>query len=275
MPRLKLIFLLLATTLSVACSSETSNKNYYSGGESSADYESAPATEEIMDQSKPIAVQVERKLIKTGNVEFQTPNMDSTRQKILTAVNQYHAYLASDQSWNSAGRVTNTIVARIPAADFDPFMAAATQGVEKFEHKEISTQDVTEEFLDVEARLKTKKELEARYLELLKKANTVHEILDIEKQIGDLRAEIESTEGRLKYLTNQVSFSTLSLTFYEKVPEKTGFGNKFSEGFKNGWEYLIWFFVLLTNVWPFLLITAILVVLYSVMKRRKKAKGTP
>ena len=73
----------------------------------------------------------------------------------------------------------------------------------------IDSQDVTEEYIDITARLKTKKELEARYLELLKKANKVEEIVSIEKEIGNLRSDIESIEGRLRYINNAVAYSTL------------------------------------------------------------------
>ena len=113
--------------------------------------------------------------------------------------------------------------------------------------------DVTEKFLDIQARLKTKKELENRYLELLNKASSVTEIMEVEKQIGQLRQEIESKEGRLNYLKSKISLSTLTLTFYKSVPNEVEFGNKFKTGFKNGWDNLIWFFVFITNIWPFVL----------------------
>ena len=116
--------------------------------------------------------------------------------------------------------------------------------------------DVTEEFLDIQARLKTKKELEYRYLALLKQAKDVSDILEIEEKMGQLRSDIESIEGRMKYLQSQVRFSTLTVSFYETVPNSVSFGNKFKYGFKNGWENLIWFFVGLINIWPFIIIIA-------------------
>lgn len=61
----------------------------------------------------------------------------------------------------------------------------ATKGVDKFDHKNIEVKDVTEEFLDVKARLKTKKELEDRYIDLLKKANNIKEILEIETRLDN------------------------------------------------------------------------------------------
>ena len=82
----------------------------------------------------------------------------------------------------------------------------------------------------------------------------MEEILQIEKQIGELRADIEATEGRLNYLSDRVAMSSLTITFYEYVPAENAFATKFREGFRSGWENLIWFFVGLTHLWPFLLI---------------------
>jgi hypothetical protein len=208
----------------------------------------APTTEQKTNET------VDRKLIKEGRVEFETDNVNTTRKTIFEAVNKYKGYVSSDQEFKSTGRKSNTVIIRVPADKFDNLLSDATIGVEKFDSKEINVKDVTEEFLDIQARLKTKKELELRYIDLLKQAKNVIEILEIEKQIGQLRSDIESIEGRLKYLQDRVSFSTLTMTFYETIPNETEFGQKFKNGFRNGWDNLIWFFVVLTNIWPFILI---------------------
>jgi hypothetical protein len=192
-----------------------------------------------------------------------------TRKTIFAAVNKYQAYVSSDQEFKSPGRKSNTIIIRVPADNFDNLLSEATQGLEKFEHKEINVKDVTEEFLDVQARLKTKKELEQRFIDLLKEAKTVPEILEVEKQIGQLRSDIESIEGRLNYLQNRVSFSTLSMTFYESTKGESEFSQKFKNGFKNGWENLIWLFVGLTNIWPLILIGLGLIIGFKVFRRKK------
>lgn len=211
---------------------------------------------------------LERKLVTQGEVEFETDNLISTREIIFEAVENTKAYVSSDREYKSSYRETNTITIRVPAENFDNFLNYATKGVKKFDRKEIIVNDVTVEFLDIEARLKTKKELEKRYLELLKKAKNVTEILEIEKEAGKLRSEIESTEGRLNYLQNSISFSVLEMTFYESSPSQTEFGKKFKLGFKNGWDNLIWFFVILINIWPFII--AVLGVIFGIRVYRKK-----
>ena len=211
---------------------------------------------------------INRKLIKTGWIEFETNSIKYSREKVVQAVTKHRGYISSDREYSSTGRNSNTIMVRVPADSFDDFLKDATEGIERFDSKSINVSDVTEEFLDVKARVKTKKEIEARFHELLKQARTISDILEIEKQIGQLRTEIESIEGRLKYLENQVSYSTLTITFYERIPTKTEFGKMFKMGLRNGWNALIWLFVLLTNIWPFIIIG--LGVVFGIRFYRKK-----
>ena len=228
------------------------------------------ADEALMStQTEQQKVNVERKLIKEGRVVFETDDNTSTRKQIFESIKKYEGYISSDQEYKSVGQISNTIVIRVPANNFDLLLKNATKGVSKFDSKNIEVKDVTEEFLDIQARVKTKKELEKRYLELLKKTNSVTEILEVEKQIGLLRSEIESIEGRLKYLESKVSLSTLTMTFYKTVPNEFEFDNKFKNGFKNGWDNLIWVFVFLTNIWPFILIGIGLIVGIKMWRRRK------
>lgn len=223
----------------------------------------APTTEQETDEA------VERKLIKEGRVEFETENINSTRKAVFEAVSKYKGYVSSDQEFKSPGRKSNTVIIRVAADSFDSLLKDVTLGVEKFDSKEIIVQDVTEEFIDIQARLKTKKELENRFLDLLKQARNVTEILEIEKQVGQLRSEIESIEGRLKYLQDRISLSTLTMTFYESIPNRTEFARKFRNGFRNGWDNLVWFFVVLTNIWPFIVIGLGLIVAFRLFRRKK------
>ncbi len=236
------------------------------------EYMQEPVRQKELDQDQetpePDQAEIERKLIKEGQVEFETENVDETRERVLKAVKQYKAYVSSDQSYTYAHRISHTLVIRVPAKDFDDLLTDISQGVDRFDQKNIAVKDVTEEFLDIAARLKTKKELEGRYMSLLQKANSVSEILEIERQMAVLRGDIESIEGRLKYLKNQVGLSTLHLTFYKSISQETAFGKKFREGFRNGWDNLIWFLVGMVNIWPFLLLIPIII--WAIRRLRKR-----
>ncbi|MEM6629723.1 MAG: DUF4349 domain-containing protein [Bacteroidota bacterium] len=211
---------------------------------------------------------VEQKLIKEGDIRFETVSIDSTRKQVLAAVKRNKGYISSDNSESYAGQVSHTLVIRVPKENFDALVKEITQGVDRLDRKAIQVKDVTAEFVDMSARLKTKKELENRYTALLQQARNVSEMLEIERQIGQLRGEIESIEGRLKYLQNKVSLSTLTVSFYETIPTQVAFGKKFVEGFRQGWENLIWFLVGLVNIWPFLLLIPVVIWGFRRLRRR-------
>ena len=94
------------------------------------------------------------------------------------------------------------------------------------------------------------------------------EMLSIENQIGNVRAEIESMEGRLNFLKNQVAFSTIKISFYELTGTDFGFASKFVHSLKNGWDNLLTFLIAIVNLWPFLILAGSSVYLYSKHKKR-------
>ncbi|MCX8106637.1 MAG: DUF4349 domain-containing protein [Ignavibacterium album] len=218
----------------------------------------------VEDQS----VSVERKIIKEGSIRFETTSVIETQKEIRKIVAELGGYIGNENSNNYEGIIEYSLTARVPEDKFNTLIDKVSSLAEKVESKNINSSDVTEEFIDVEARIKTKKELEARYKEILKKANRVDEILNIEREMGNLRAEIESLEGRMNYLKNRISLSTLNITFYEKVSAPFGFFSKVKQALHNGWQALLWFIIILISLWPFILL--ILIVLFIILKFRKK-----
>lgn len=211
--------------------------------------------------------EIERKLIKTGNLTFETKNIDSSKRIITAAVEKYNGYISSDDNYTSPDRISGTLVIRIPDDSFDSFIIDATSGVKRFDNRSVNVSDVTEQFIDINARLNTKKELEKRLLELLDNTSSVSEIIEIEKQLGDLRSEIESIEGRLKYLENQVSYSTVSITFYERLSADNNIFGKIGDSIKGGWNLLISFIMFLVRMWPFILILAGVIFLWRRIRK--------
>ncbi len=229
--------------------------------------------EEMIDNESPKKVEsIERKIIKEGEISFETADVKKTKSLITKTVDELDGYIANDNIYDYQDRIEHRLVIRIVAKNFDELLAKISESVEKLDSRNISVLDVTEEYIDVEARIKTKKELENRYKELLKKAATVKDILNIEREIGTLREEIESVEGRLRYLKDKISFSTLTVTYYEKTSSVFGFSSKFGEGIKGGWDNLLWMIIGLTHVWPFILAIAVILFIVIRLDRKRKKK---
>lgn len=233
--------------------------------------------ESILEDQKSVEVDKnslktgERKLIKNGRVAFEVNDLERTKKQIVATVSHYKGYISSDSQNELSGRINNHLTIRIPFQNFDSLLIGISKEIEKFDTKEIRISDVTEEFLDVQSRLKNKKALEKRYLEILKKAKTVDEILNVEKEIGKLREDIESAEGKLKYLTDQVSFSTLNVLIYKEISNESSFGKKLKNGLKDGYEGIKSFILFLISNWP-LVILVILILLWIRRRRRKRKK---
>lgn len=195
-----------------------------------------------------------KKLIKDGFVEFETLDIEKARAHIMNASAENGAYVASDKQNSSEDKISYTLIVRIPASKFDSFINSATKDVRYFDHKQIDVKDVTSEYFDVETRLKTKKEIELRYRELLKKASTIKDILSIETELGNIRTEIESAEGQLKFLSDQVQYSTLRIEFYKITSTPAVFTFQLGSAFARGWENLLTILILAVDVWPFILL---------------------
>jgi hypothetical protein len=213
----------------------------------------------------------ERKLIRNGTMDMKVDNVSETKAEIIKICRELNAYLSNESETNYGDRLLFQHTIRVPAAKFDDLLARLEGLADKVENKNIITEDVTEQFIDTEARLKTKKELEARYLEILKQARSVEDILSVESQLNHVRSEIESMEGRLKYLRNQVAFSTLNLSYYQMIGTDFGFFSKFGSSLVKGWQNLLSLIIFLFTLWPF----AVAIIAAGLWwKKRKKANQT-
>lgn len=203
--------------------------------------------------TEPTAIpQVPQQIIREGQASFETSDLKKTKTWIESLVMRHKAYTSNDEQYKGSDRIEQRMTLRIPADRFDAFLADIEKGVVRFDSKSITATDVTEEFIDVSQRLKVKKATEERYIALLAKAASVRDVLETEKYIGQVRAEIESLEGRLKYLRNRIGLSTLTLTFYQLKPEVQEFASRFGLAFSEGWNNFLSFLLAAIALWPFL-----------------------
>lgn len=211
---------------------------------------------------------VERKLIKNGEITFTTKDIAETRKLIEKVCKDFEAYISSDEQQKMDDNINFVQVIRIPAARFDAFLKTIEGLGERIEYRNVTTSDVTEEFIDTEARLKTKRELEVRYHQLLGKASKIEDMLAIEEQIAKVRTEIEAMQGRLNFLTNQVGYSTLRVSYNQQLVADYGFGSQVVSSFVTGWNGFLVFFVALVSSWPVILL--LVIALWFVRRSLKK-----
>jgi hypothetical protein len=235
-----------------------------------------PQSEGKYKTSESVAIpKISQKIIKQASLRFETNNLDDTFAQIQKAVIANKGTIQNDTEGKDYNNIYRNLTVRIPSQNFDPFIKSISEGVSYFERKEISAEDVTEQYIDLESRLITKKKLENRYLEILQKATKISEILEIEKQISIIREEIEAKEGQLKYLESRVSESTINIEFYKTIAEKeaikTSYGSKIGTAIKSGFFGLSSFLISIISVWPFIILFVVLV--YFIRKRFKRKKA--
>ena len=160
------------------------------------------------------AGQQERKLIKTGSISLEVEQLASAEEAVLAWCQSFGGYVAS--SFNHETNAAFTV--RIPAAHFDAAMAAAGN-LGRVRSRNVSTQDVSEQFYDLQTRLDTRKILRDRLQAYLAQAKNMEDLLHIERELNSTLTEIESMEGRMRRLSNQIDYSTITVDL--QLPYRT------------------------------------------------------
>lgn len=158
----------------------------------------------VYSESNP--ADIERKLKKSGSIQLVVNNLEDGSKAVESWTKQYNGYISN--SYSNETFVSYKV--RIPAASFDNAMDTLGN-IGKVRSKNVTADDVTDQYYDLKTRLETKKVLREKYNQYLKKAENVKDMLEIERQLNNVVSEIESMEGRLRLLTNQIDYSTISV----------------------------------------------------------------
>jgi len=171
------------------------------------------------------AAETDQKIIKTGYLEITVDAVDETVSKIIALATGKGGYTQdSSVSERQDGTKFGDITVRVPASEFENTMTEVKKFAVTVDTESANGQDVTEEYTDLESQLRNAQAQETEYLNILKKAVTVEDILNVQSYLGQVRGEIESLQGRIQYLKNQTGYSTISISLSEesslKIPSK-------------------------------------------------------
>jgi hypothetical protein len=152
----------------------------------------------------------ERMIVKTGDFSVVVTNVATRAREIGSAVEERGGIVVSSQVYDMDTIPRASIVVRVPAEKFDEVVADIRKtGVIKSES--VHGQDVTEEYVDLDAQLRNFKATESQFLEIMKRATAIQDILAVQRELMTVRGSIESIEGRMKYLTESAEYSTISI----------------------------------------------------------------
>jgi hypothetical protein len=196
-----------------------------------------------------------RKLTKEATISFETKDFKNACAEIRNLITKHQGLINKESNYVQENNdLVARFDARIPAKSFNLFLQEMESVNGKIVDKQVEIEDITADYLDVEARLKSKKELEARYIQILAKATKVTEMLEIEKQLNDQRTEIESIEGRFKFMQHEVANNLVHITITEPKIATSGFFGKVLKALSYGWSFCIGFLIVLLTLWPFILV---------------------
>jgi len=184
---------------------------------------------------------VDRKIIRNADLTLETESPTEGLRRITAAAESHGGFVVSSEfKQNPVAPGANpsqivTVIARVPASQFAFALEQIRSAGDRVVSEKVSGQDVSEEYLDVEARLRNKKALEGQFLEIMKQARKVEDALDVQTQLADVRTEIERLEGRRRFLENQAALSTITTTLQMPQPlvatTTSGFGTTIKHAF--------------------------------------------
>jgi hypothetical protein len=149
-------------------------------------------------------------LIRTGGLRLRVEDVTKAHEEVARIVREANGYIANTSLSSEQGPTRATMTLRLPAEGLDSVMDRIA-GLGKLLSKEIGTQEVTEEYVDLSSRKRNLEREEARLLELLDRAGKIADLLEVEQYLGRVRGQIEQITGRMRYLENRVSLSTLNV----------------------------------------------------------------
>ena len=244
----------------------------------------APGAGGVADGSAPL--DTGRKIILTANLELVVKETESTVTAIKALVAAEGGFVAAANVWREENLVRAQLTLRVPAERMDPLLAEIKKLAVRVEREQSGGQDVTEEYIDLEARLRNLEATETELRELLKdvreKTGEAEQVMAVYRELTRVRGEIERIKGRMQYLDRSAELATVNLSLTERGPEPIGTPgwqplqtarralNALVQTLKLGVEVVIWvaLFVL-----PLLAVPALVLWVVWRLTRRRRPQG--
>jgi hypothetical protein len=183
----------------------------------------------------------DRKIVRNAELNLEAENPEEAQRAIARIAELKGGFVVESQQSSSdikaTSRDTVTMTVRVPAERFGEALDEIRTTATRVVIETVKGQDVTEEFIDIEAQLKAKKALEEQFMAIMKRANSVEDALEVQSQLADVRGEIERIEGRKRFLENQSSLSSIKVRLQTAkvfAQNSAGFGTRLTDAFGSG-----------------------------------------
>ena len=178
--------------------------------------ESATAEVEEKSEEEPSKANDRRMIIHNAVIRTNVKELAKAQSNIEQKVKEYGGYIVESNVYEEDDQTSNGhMIVRIPEKHFETFLSDAEGEASKVLERNVTGQDVTEQYVDLTSRLKSKRVVEERLLTFMKGAEKTEDLLKISSDLATVQEEIEVIVGKMKYLENQSSFSTIELMMIE------------------------------------------------------------
>ncbi|MBI2854762.1 MAG: DUF4349 domain-containing protein [Chloroflexi bacterium] len=153
----------------------------------------------------------DRLIIRTATVEATADDVVGAVERVSQLAAQMGGYVVSSKTWGQGKRQSGAISIRVPAEQFDATMRSLRGMVTKVTSEDISSKDVSDEYVDLQSRLRNLEATEQQLLRFMGQARTVDETLNVQRELTRVRGDIEQTRGRMQFLERSSSTSLINV----------------------------------------------------------------
>ena len=281
--RLLPLFLALLLSLSACGSSSGGGDSSAAAGNASADNGWAEAAMDAADTAGGAdfsAVRRNAKLILNADLSLETQDFEKSAADIEKMTAEAGGYIESSGTYGDTGSRSANYTLRVPQEKFEQFYAQLGENMHVVSRSR-SSEDVTEQYTDIETRLATLQTKHERLLALLDQAGKMEDIISLENALADCEYEIDSLTGSKRHYDDLVGFSTFSVTLDEvqtltATPEGSGFGAQLTQAAKTGTRGLVdsvrALILGIVMFWPAVILVIAGTAAGVILHRRRKAK---
>jgi hypothetical protein len=242
-----------AETAQADAGTDFKKQDYYEVADSTANHYQSPTG--AVPAANP---DWDKKIVRTATLNLEVKDYHAFYGTLRTSVRKLGGYIATENQLQSDYKLENTVTVKVPVAQFEEAMnlLSGTSASEKVIGLQVSSQDVTGEVVDTKSRMEAKRQVRLRYLELLKQAKNMDEILKVQQEINEIQEQIEMGTGRVSYLNHASALSTIQLTFFQVLnpaapaPSDPTFFTRTWQAFEKGWGFIKNLIIAFITIWP-------------------------
>jgi hypothetical protein len=243
------------------------------------------------DQAELINAAADRKIIRNADITMEVSSTTEAQHRVTSIAEANGGFVVASEAKQrehvdpSKRTIDIKLVVRIPSERFGSALDQIKQLAGNLPAENVTGQDVTEDFIDLEARIKTQRALEFQFLEIMKQADSVTEALEVQRQVAEVRTDIEKLEGRKRFLENRSSLSTITVNIHTPkviAVSPTGFGRTVRDAVSDSLELASGMFIfflrtviVMMPIVVFVILPAGLVIRYAIRRAGRTRLAQP